>query len=81
MDSRPASAEEQPALYRAILARVGRLERAGARREAVRLRRDAIAVYARGWDDASLHRLLEIRDRADRELARLTRTKLALDHP
>lgn len=66
-------------MYRAILERVGQLERAGARRKATRLRTAAMTAYSRGWDDDCLRRLTEIRDRADRELARLRGTALALD--
>ncbi|HLA17222.1 MAG TPA: hypothetical protein VJZ72_10015 [Candidatus Limnocylindrales bacterium] len=73
MESRPPSAEEYPARYRAILDCVAELERAGMRREAKRLRSDAIATYSRGWDQASLAHLTELHERAQRELARRRR--------
>ena len=78
MESRPPTAEEHPARYRAILDCVAELERAGLRREAVRIRAQAIAIYSRGWDQASLERLTELHERAQKELARRRRT-LVLD--
>ena len=78
MDSRPPTAEEHPAVYRAILDRVAELERAGQRREALRIRASAIEIYSRGWDQASLGRLVDLLERADREIARRRRA-YALD--
>lgn len=78
MDSRPPTAEEYPARYRAILDCVAELERAGIRREARRLRSSAIATYSRGWDQASLAELTEIHERALKGLARRRRA-LVLD--
>jgi hypothetical protein len=78
MEPRPPSAEDHPARYRAILDCVAELERAGMRREAVRVRAQAIAIYSRGWDQASLKRLTELLERARRELARRKRS-LVLD--
>jgi hypothetical protein len=73
MEPRPPTAEEHPALYRAILDRVAELERAGLRREALRIRATAIAIYSRGWDQASLVQLTELLERAEKELARRRR--------
>ena len=78
MDSRPPTAEEHPAVYRSILDRVAELERVGQRREALRVRTTAIEIYSSGWDQSSLARLVELRERADREIARRRRT-YALD--
>jgi hypothetical protein len=39
-----------PALYRRVLDAATRLEMAGDRPAAVRIRRHAVAVYASGWD-------------------------------
>ena len=62
-----ASAEELPALYRAILDRVAELEAAGDRVEAGRVRRDAIRAYARAWDDRARRQLEALLRRASRE--------------
>jgi len=44
------AAEELPALYRAVLDRVGQLEAHGQRDLAGRLRADAIRIYSKSWD-------------------------------
>jgi hypothetical protein len=44
------AAEELPALYRAVLDRVGQLEAAGERQQAGRIRADAMRIYSRAWD-------------------------------
>jgi hypothetical protein len=44
------AAEELPALYRAVLDRVGALEGVGQRETARRLRVHAIRIYSRSWD-------------------------------
>jgi len=62
----PTLAEELPALYRAILDSVARLETAGERRSAVRIRRDATAAYSRAWDARAQRRLLALLREADR---------------
>ena len=49
-------AEVLPELYRAILDAVARLEAAGERPRAARLRRDATAAYSRAWDDRARRR-------------------------
>jgi hypothetical protein len=46
-----AAAEELPALYRAVLDRVGELAIDGQRTMANRVRADAIAIYSRAWDE------------------------------
>jgi hypothetical protein len=78
MESRQPTAEEHPTRYRAILDLVAELERIGLRREAQRLRSEAIATYSRGWDQASLNRLGELYERGQKDLARRRRT-FALD--
>jgi hypothetical protein len=57
-----SAAEELPALYRAVLDRVGQLEATGERQIAGRIRAQAIKIYSRAWDD-----------RARRELTTLLR--------
>jgi hypothetical protein len=81
MDSRPSPAvsepvetvsslaEDLPALYRTILARVAELERVGARREGGRLRADATRAYSEAWDEAARRDLASLLARADRALA------------
>jgi hypothetical protein len=64
MESTPA--EELPALYRAILDAVARLEGAGERQRAGRIRRNATAAYSRSWDDRARRRLLVLLRDADR---------------
>lgn len=65
MDERLA-AEELPALYRAVLETVARLERAGERAYAFEVRRRALKTYSTRWDD-----------RGRRALARLNRDATA----
>jgi hypothetical protein len=69
METRPSPADDLPALYRAILDGVARLERLGARREAGILRADATKVYSTAWDEAGLRRLRHISVRIDRIVA------------
>jgi hypothetical protein len=78
MEPRPPTAEEHPTRYRAILDLVAELERLGHRRDAQRLRSEAIATYSRGWDQASLQRLTELYERGQKDLARRRRS-FALD--
>ena len=59
-------AEELPALYRAILDAVARLEAVGERRHAARIRRDATAAYSRAWDDRARRRLTILLREAER---------------
>ena len=63
-----SAAEDLPALYRAVLDRVGQLEFAGRRDLAIDVRADAIRIYSRAWDD-----------RARRELEALLRRN-AVEH-
>ena len=57
-------AEALPRAYRRSLDAIGRLEKIGARREASRLRRAAIAVYNGPWNAKSLRSLEEMAARA-----------------
>ncbi len=63
-------AEELPALYRAVLDGVAELERLGDRRQAGRMRADAIAAYSRSWDASGRRRLEHV----------LQRTRRAVNH-
>lgn len=62
-------AEDLPPLYRAVLDGVAELERLGDRREAARVRSEAIRVYSRSWDTKSRQRLEMILKRAERTVA------------
>ena len=62
----PTPAEELPALYRAILDSVARLEGAGERQTAARIRRNATAAYSRAWDARAQRRLVALLREADR---------------
>ena len=44
------AAEELPALYRAVLDCVGKLEASGNRELAGQIRSDAIRIYSKSWD-------------------------------
>ena len=61
-------AEEFPQLYRAILDGVDRLERSGERREAARIRHEAIRAYSTAWDAAHKRRLEMVYRRVERAL-------------
>ena len=61
-------AEDLPALYRAVLDGVAQLERAGERREAARIRADAVRAYSRSWDANGRKRLESILRRTERTL-------------
>jgi hypothetical protein len=52
-----SAAEELPAIYRAVLDRVGQLEAAGHRQVANRVRADAIKIYSRAWDERARREL------------------------
>lgn len=61
-------AQVLPERYREVLERIARLETLGHRREAGILRRDAIRVYSRSWDDRAIRSMDGLRRRADRVL-------------
>ncbi|MFL5675529.1 MAG: hypothetical protein ACJ779_11010 [Chloroflexota bacterium] len=50
MEPNPAS-EDLPALYRAVLDRVGEIAAAGQRTLANQVRAEATRIYSRAWDD------------------------------
>jgi hypothetical protein len=58
MESTPA--EVLPDLYRAILDAVARLEAAGERPRASRVRRNATSAYSRAWDERARRRLMAL---------------------
>ena len=74
VDEQPP-AEEFPALYRAILDRVDRLERVGDRREAGRIRAEATTAYSSAWDARSRKRLDGLLRRIDRAIEGRTRSQ------
>ena len=55
-----SAAEELPALYRAVLDRVGQLEAAGQRDLANAVRASAIRIYSRSWDERARRQLEEL---------------------
>jgi hypothetical protein len=67
-------AEDLPALYRAVLDGVAELERLGERREAGRVRSDAVRAYSRSWDASGRKRLETILRRAQRAVAQTHRS-------
>ncbi len=69
-----STAEELPALYRAVLDGVAELERLGDRREAGRVRSAAVAAYSRSWDAAGRKRLEGILRRTQRSIESSQRT-------
>jgi hypothetical protein len=64
MDSPVSPTESLPALYRAILDIVADLEHRGLRRDAIRIRADATAVYSTAWDERGQRRLHQVYARA-----------------
>jgi hypothetical protein len=73
-------AETLPRLYREVLDGLARLEELGARPEAARWRREAIAGYSRAWDPDCYRRLHDLLGRvntAAREAERSRRPSLA----
>ena len=74
-------AHELPELYRSLLDRVALLERAGSRREAALLRRDATSAYSHRWDERARRRLVALVTRADRVLAGSDRARTVSSQP
>lgn len=68
MDPTPSPFEELPILYRSILDLVEELERCDGRAEAGRIRRQALAAYARGWDAPQRRRLGQLEGRLRRSI-------------
>ena len=62
-------ADEMPALYRAVLDTVWRLERVGERDYALDVRRRAVNTYATRWDEGGRKELVRINRDALRRLA------------
>ena len=70
----PSPADELPALYRAVLDGVAELERLGERRDAARIRTEALRAYSRSWDASGRRRLEMILRRTERSLTDTRRT-------
>jgi hypothetical protein len=68
-------AEDLPEIYRTILDRVADLERAGARRDAGRIRADATRAYSDAWDEGARRQLVGLLARADRGLTPVARQR------
>ena len=64
-----ATAEELPALYRAVLDRVGEYAADGQRTLANRVRAEAVAIYSRSWDERSRRDLEALLRRNTPEIA------------
>lgn len=64
----PVIAELLPTLYRSILDGVARLERAGDRRAAGRIRHEAADAYSKAWDDRNRCRLEQLLTRLEASL-------------
>lgn len=62
------TAELLPTLYRSILDGVARLERAGQRPTAGRIRSEATEAYSKAWDDRSRRRLELLLTRVEQSL-------------
>jgi hypothetical protein len=56
-------AEELPALYRALLDRIAKIEAEGRRAAAYRLRAEATRIYSRRWDDRARRALQDLLSR------------------
>jgi hypothetical protein len=69
LDPAVTVAEDLPELYRAILDRVGQLERIGQRLEAGQIRVAATEAYSVAWDEDARGRLSNLLVRADRAIA------------
>jgi hypothetical protein len=70
-------AETFPRVYRRVLDAAARLAALGARRDAARVRSNAIEVYSRAWDARNHRRLEEILVRAEALAAELERRDLS----
>ena len=64
MESRSNLAAELPLLYRAALDAVDELCQLGRRRDATKLRTEAIRAYSRAWDDRCRRVLEDVEGRA-----------------
>ena len=62
-------AQDMHELYRAVLDTVWRLERAGEREAAFRIRGQALKVYSTRWDDGGRRAMVKINHDAQRHLA------------
>lgn len=63
-----AISQALPELYRVVLERVASLEFLGHRHEAFLIRRTAIEVYSKIWDERALRRMSDLQARAERVL-------------
>jgi hypothetical protein len=55
-----SAAEELPALYRAVLDRVGQIAASGQRSDANRIRAEATRIYSRAWDERARRKLEDL---------------------
>lgn len=64
-----SAAEELPALYRAVLDRVGQIEASGQRSAANRIRAEATRIYSRAWDERARRNLEDLLRRSSDPVA------------
>jgi hypothetical protein len=72
-------AEELPELYRALLDRIAQIDAAGHRALGYQIRRDAIRIYSRAWDERA-RRGLESLLRQSAEKTPVRRTPVRRPH-
>jgi len=73
-----SAAEDLPALYRAVLDRVGQLEASGKRDLANQIRADATRIYSRAWDERARRELVSLLRRSSVDMPRRPMTRRRL---
>lgn len=73
-----SAAEDLPALYRAVLDRVGQLESSGKRELANQIRADATRIYSRAWDERARRELVSLLRRSSVDIPRRPMTRRRL---
>jgi hypothetical protein len=73
MESPTSTADELPAIYRAILDGLAPLEQTAHRPEALRIRSQASSIYAQSWSDDGRKALQRLLRRIERMAARQAR--------
>lgn len=73
-----SAAEDLPALYRAVLDRVGQLESSGKRELANQIRAHATRIYSRAWDERARRELVSLLRRSSVDMPRRPMTRRRL---